>query len=53
LGLLFLLNLRPYRGAGWLTCAVQSGNQIGDVGAKSIAAAVEGNSSLQMLDLVR
>jgi hypothetical protein len=53
LGLLFLLNLRRYRGAWWLTCAVQSGNRIGDVGAKSIAAAVEGNSSLQSLDLVR
>ncbi len=36
-----------------LTCAVQGGNPIGDDGAKSIAAAVEGNSSLQRLGLVR
>jgi hypothetical protein len=35
------------------TCAVQGGNEIGDDGAKSIAAAVEGNSSLQRLVLVR
>ncbi len=36
-----------------LTCAVQWSNQIGDDGAKSIAAAVEGNTSLQILDIVR
>jgi hypothetical protein len=36
-----------------LTCAVQGGNPIGDDGAKSIAAAVKGNSSLQRLGLVR
>jgi hypothetical protein len=32
---------------------VQWNNQIGDDGAKSIAAAMEGNSSLQYLGLVR
>ena len=36
-----------------LTSAVQARNQIGDDGAKSIAAAVEGNSSVQILYLVR
>jgi hypothetical protein len=41
-----------------LLCAVadvcwQYDNQIGDVGANSIAAAVEENSSLQILGLVR
>jgi hypothetical protein len=34
-------------------CALQGGNQIGDDGAKSIAAAVEGNGSLRQLHLVR
>ncbi len=34
-------------------CSVQGGNLIGDDGAKSIAAAVEGNSSLRILGLVR
>ena len=32
---------------------MQRDNRIGDDGAKSIAAAVEGNSSLQYLNLVR
>jgi hypothetical protein len=32
---------------------VQGDNRIGDDGAKSIAAVVEGNSSLQYLNLVR
>ncbi len=36
-----------------LTCDVQYSNQIDDDGAKSIAEAVEGNSSLRELDLVR
>jgi hypothetical protein len=55
LGVLFLLNqLFSFDRVRWrLTCAVQRGNQIGDVGAKSIAAALEGNSNLEMLGLVR
>jgi hypothetical protein len=35
-----------------LKCVVQNDNQIGDDGAQSIAAAVEGNSSLRELWLV-
>jgi hypothetical protein len=52
---LLLLKLRFFfdRGALGLTCVVQGGNLIGDDGAKSIATAVEGNGSLQYLNLVR
>ena len=51
---LFLLKLRFfwYRGALELTCAEQGFSQIGDDGVKSIAAAVEKNSSLRELHLV-
>ena len=36
-----------------VTCAMQTDNQISDDGAKSIAAAIKENSSLNELDLVR
>jgi hypothetical protein len=46
---LFLLS----RSASGLTCPMQSSNLISDDGAKSIAAAIKDNSSLQELELVR
>ena len=51
----YLLNLRLilHRRARGPTRVLQNGNQFGDEGAKAIAAALQQNSSVQTLELVR